>query len=336
MAIFKAGVMLALASAALAAALPRADAQGLGSPAAAGTQGTRLILLGTSGGPTAQEDRSQPASLLVVNGRPYLIDCGDGAVHQLRKAGFTAADVTRVFLTHLHFDHIGGLPSLMMVNWVSATPRPVEIYGPPGTEALVQSALAYLKIPEALYAVLRPSRESLASLVQARDSNVEKPRLIFQDDQVRVTAVENSHYAAVHPEALAGGATKSYSYRIDTPDRSVVFTGDTGPSDALAELAKGADILVSEVIDIDGVVTALRANGKVSEEQLRPSIKHMQEEHLVPEEVGKLAAKAGVKLVVLSHIAPGNARSKNSLLYTTGIRRHFKGAVAVGSDLDQF
>lgn len=336
MAAFKAGVMLALASAALAVSLPRADAQETGSSAAAGVQGTRLILLGTSGGPTAQENRSQPASLLVVNGRPYLIDCGDGTVHQLKKAGFSAADVTHLFLTHLHFDHIGGLPSLMLVNWVSASPRPVEIHGPPGTAALVQSTLDYLKIPEALYAVLRPPRDAVAALVRARDVDVGKPRLIFQDDRVRVTAVENSHYAAIHPEGPVVGTTKSYAYRVDTPDRSIVFTGDTGPSDAVADLAKGADILVSEVISIEGVVTALKANGKLSESQLRPSIRHMLEQHLSPEEVGKLAAKAGVKLVVLSHIAPGDAGSKNSLLYTTGIRRYFKGAVAVGNDLDQF
>lgn len=297
--------------------------------------GTRLVLLGTGGGPVTHTARSQPASLLVVDGHAYLIDCGAGTAHQLRRAGIVATSIPKIFLTHLHFDHVAGLAPLFGFNWSSGKRTPMDVYGPLGTKRLVDQALGYLSLPEYLYALQLPPHDKMSKIIVGHDKPLSKPTTIYQDERVKVTAVENSHYAtmAIGPE---GQQTRSYSYRFDTRDRSIVFTGDTGPSEAVERLASGADILVSEIIDVDATIAYMRRAFSMSEGQMKALVDHQKKEHLVPEEVGKLAQRAKVKMVVLSHIAPSDDAGVDSLQYTAGVRRHFSGPVVLGRDLDQF
>ncbi|GLS98901.1 MBL fold metallo-hydrolase [Sphingobium jiangsuense] len=308
------------------------------SPAtqAVAQEGTRLILLGTAGGPVTSADRSQPASLLVVGGRPYLIDCGDGTTGQLRKAGFAANDIGHVFFTHLHIDHTAGLASLMAFNWVSGHRQVMRVFGPPGSEQLVRKAADYLTGPAEIHGAVLPPHPPLAAIAQPQDLEVGQEKLVFEDDRLRVFAVANSHYVATDLPKRAYGRDRAYSYRFETADRTIVFTGDTGPSAALEKFARNADILVSEVIDIDATNRMLKRQYAVSDEQLAPLVKHMVEEHLVPAEIGKLAAKAGVGMVVLSHVAPVTDEPIDPPRYTRGVRETFRGPVILGRDLDEF
>jgi ribonuclease BN (tRNA processing enzyme) len=116
-------------------------------------------------------------------------------------------------------------------------------------------------------------------------------KLIHQDDQVRATAVENSHYASKRIDRQSYGELKSYAYRFETTDRTIVVTGDAGPSDAVADLALGPDILVSEVINIDLITAFLKQSFNATDHQLQPTMEHMKIEHMTPGEVGKLVAK---------------------------------------------
>ena len=129
---------------------------------------------------------------------------------------------------------------------------------------------------------------------------------VYKDANIKVTAAENTHFhfPAGTP---AYGKYKSYSYRFETPDRVVVFTGDTGASDAVTELAKGADVLVTEVVSADDVKEARIRDGRwqaMSEKEQPEYIRHMIEEHLTPEQIGVMATRAGVKTVVMSHLTP--------------------------------
>lgn len=330
-------IVAGIAPALLASTAPAAPPTPMEAPRAAteDAQGTRIVLLGTAGGPSLRRNRSQPATLLVVNGRLYLIDCGAGTVRQLKKAGFQPADVGRVFLTHLHYDHVGDAASLMLFNWVEGTRQPIQFYGPPGTAQLIEGARGFLAIPEALYSQQLPPHPTIAAMTSTQDAGISGPTVIYEDDLVRVTAIANNHFDTMHVPADLP-SLQSYSYRIDTPDRSIVFTGDTGPSAAVAALAKGADTLVSEIIHVPSVVQMLKTTNNATDAQLAPAIRHMEEEHLIPEEVGKLAAQAGVKLVVLSHIAPGLDDHYDGLQYTAGVKKHFEGTVVLGKDLDEF
>jgi ribonuclease BN (tRNA processing enzyme) len=160
----------------------------------------------------------------------------------------------------------------------------------------------------------------------------------YQDANVKVTAVENSHFH--FPAGSPGfGKYKSFSYRFDTADRSVVFTGGTGSSDAVAELAKGADILLAKFSSVDNFKQQSIKSGRwqlMTPAQQEDSIRHQIEEHVTPEEIGKMAARAGVKTVVLTHLpATGNPNDDYQRL-VDGVKKQFTGQVLVAKDAMEF
>lgn len=320
---------------AVAAQTASAATTGANAKPTTAPEGTRLVILGTIAGPVAQHDRSEPASLIEVGERKYLIDAGEGVAQRLDAAGVSAADVRKIFLTHLHFDHVAGLAPLLGVAWIKRSGGEIDIYGPPATYTFVKSALQYLEIPQGIYAAGMPPTASLADIVKAHDIDVSRPTVIYQDDKVRVTAVDNTHYVTIPAARRPLGSARSYAYRFDTPDRSIVFTGDTGPSDAVTELAKGADILVSEVQDTPAVLAALAKAFNAPETSLKPIADHMIQEHLSPREVGLMAKRAGVKMVVLTHIGGANER-KDMRGITAGVREVFSGPVVAAQDGDEF
>jgi ribonuclease BN (tRNA processing enzyme) len=288
--------------------------------------GTRLVLLGTAGGPIIRKFRSQPASLLIVKGTPYLIDAGAGTLRQLAWAGVRPRDLGAIFITHNHLDHNADVGSIISFNWVERRSTPLPIVGPYGTAQLADAALAYFQASERIYGTERGEKFTSSDFVRARD--ITGPGLVYQDENIKVTAVENSHYST-----FDAGKDKSYAYRIDAADRSIVFTGDTGPSDAVAKLAQGADVLVSEVIDAESTIVAAATDTHEKIDMNSQLAVHMRQEHLAPEEIGKMAAKAGVKMVVLNHLAPGLDNETDMSGYSAGVRKYFKGPVIVGRDL---
>jgi ribonuclease BN (tRNA processing enzyme) len=310
------------------------------APGERAQSGTRLILLGTAGGPSMRKYRSQPSSLLVVRGRPYLIDAGAGVVHQLVLAGFEPAQLHAVFLTHLHLDHTEGLASLMAFTWSGTWGvkgrSPIGIFGPPGTQLLTHYASQYDSISEAIFTPEVATPVPMARLFRAHDMHLTGPTLIYHDDDIRVFAVPNTHYVTMQLPQRSYGIDQSYAFRFETKDRTIVFTGDTGWSDAVVKLARGADILVSEVLLTKRVVAAIERRPTTDPAGQRALIRHMQEEHLSPREVGRMASLAHVKMVVLTHLVPGADNETDITPYVAGVERSFSGPVIVGRDLDQF
>ena len=329
-----AGVLATAGQAAGAGAAEPAANPPVAQPAHVAPDGAKLVMLGTGGGPLVRRSRSQPASLLQVDGRIYLIDAGDGVSQKLVDSGYAPIDVSKIFLTHLHFDHVAGLASLIGFNWVSNGGTPIDIYGPPGSKAYVDDALKYLSIPEGVIAAQTPNLKPIASLVVGHELDTGAPATIYSDDKVRVTAVENSHFSTVDPSKRVLGAKRSYSYRFDTPYRSFVFTGDTGPSEALEKLAHNADVLVCEVMDLQKVIAYVMALPGPASGKAAP-IEHMRREHLTPEEVGKLASKANVKLIVLNHVNTDGPTGRSSPDLAQQVRRFFRGVVILAQDGDE-
>ena len=306
------------------------------APVAAADHTTRLILLGTAAGPIPRTLRSQPANLLIVDGRPYLIDAGNGVARQLVMAGFEPADVRHIFITHHHIDHNADLGALISFDWVedyqrnAASAPPVQIYGPPSTTFLVQAALDYLSVAERIFSAGMPIFAAKGRF-QAHD--IDHDGLVYSDDRVRVTATENTHYHEPSSSPTYG-KDRSYSYRFDTPGRSVVFTGDTGPSEAVTKLAEGADVLVTEIEDIETMMKTF--TGKMTKPQADAFRDHLEREHLTPEAVGKMAAAAHVKSVVLTHFTPDEDVPTNASSFTKGIRKYYNGPVMAGRDLFEY
>lgn len=311
-------------------AVAGAHAQPAGPPP---SQANELILLGTHGGPSADPERSEPANLLVIGGRAYLIDAGAGVARQLAVAGKRVTDIRTIFITHHHLDHTAGLEPLIALSWIGTgfsgqTPPPVQVYGPPATRFLVKAAINYISVSERIFRAGIPSLPKAAGMFAGHD--IDHDGLAFQDDRVRVTAVENAHFS--HPSyGPDGKKDMSLSYRFDTPAGSVVFTGDTGPSEAVTRLAKGADVLVSEVY-LPRAPSDARPNA--ASPVGRELTEHMNREHLTPEDVGRMAAAAEVKTLVLSHLVIGPAPEAAQHL-EAGVRKFYSGKLIVAQDLQK-
>jgi ribonuclease BN (tRNA processing enzyme) len=302
------------------------------APAQAST-GTVVVTLGTRGGPLPTKDRAQSSNLLVVNGTPYLIDAGDGATRRIVQAGYDFRKVGKVFITHPHSDHTNGFATLLASEWEYQRRDPIDVYGG-GVERLVKGAIDYLTAN----AEIRWAEGKQVPMAEVFHGHDIAPGLVYQDANVKVTAAENTHFH--FPEGSPPyGKYESFSYRFETPGRIVVFTGDTGPSDAVTELAKGADVLVTEVGDPEDVVALFKRNGiwqtKTPAEQLG-FIRHMKEEHLTPKDVGTMAEKAGVKTVVMTHLSPTADPNDDYQRYLDQAKKYFSGRIVLAKDLMQF
>lgn len=293
------------------------------------------ITLGTQAGPLPNSERSQPANLLVVNGKPWIVDCGDGAMERLAGAGFNPTQVDIAFISHLHLDHIGGLQGLIGVRWFFLQPKNMlTIYGPPGTDTVVAGVLQSLAPSVRMglgFGVQLPTPQQLTRVVivnNGSDLNV---------DGVRVRSVRNSHFDE-SPGRPADNGSQSLSYRFDYQGYAIGFTGDTGPSASVTRLEKGVDLLVSEVFDVPAMIAFMTHNAKFA---IPPQVKagmiqHFETQHLTPQEAGKIAAEARVGRLVFTHLGiPGPTNAEAAELIRSA-HETFKGEVIVAHDLDGF
>jgi ribonuclease BN (tRNA processing enzyme) len=317
----------------IAVALSLAVSSGVLAQGKPPEKGTVLITLGTAGGPLPRASRAQSANLLVVNGTPYLIDAGDGATRRIVRAGYDFRRVAKVFLTHPHSDHTNGLPTLLNSQWEYVKREPTDVYGS-GAPALVKGAIDFLT-PNAEVRWSEGKRVKMSEVFRGHEI---ADGVIYQDANVRVIAAENTHFN-FPPDDPARGKYRSYSYRFETPGRVAVFSGDTGPSKALTQLAKGADLLVTEVTLVEDVIEVQKRNG--SWQARTPSeqeawTRHMKEEHVTPEDVGRMATAAGVKTVVLTHLTPTVDPNDDFQRYADGAKKFFSGEVKIAADLARF
>lgn len=293
-----------------------------------------FITLGTHGGPLPDAKRSEPANALVIGRAVYLVDAGDGVAEQLVKAGLSLQAVKAVFISHLHFDHTGGLFGLLSLRDQTGASRLI-IYGPPGIKETVDGLVAAMKpgaesgygIPGTHFATPADTVE----VIEIRDG------AHVALDGFKVTAVKNSHYS------FAAGSDmdqrfESLSFRFDLADRSIVYTGDTGPSDAVTALAKGADMLVSELID-GKTVSSMAAQADAAKAQHKPvnvMQAHLSQHHLTPEQVGQMAAKAKVARVVITHLVAGRGPDATNDAYLAEIHKWYSGPVEIADDLNRY
>jgi ribonuclease BN (tRNA processing enzyme) len=340
----------AMAATALTAAPASAQTHRLSST------GSRLTLLGTSGGPPPMSGRTGIASSLSVGDRTYLVDLGHGAFQRVHEAGIDPASIRNVFITHLHSDHIADLYQLLWLRFggVARITAPVHVYGPgragalppvrggrtvatiggdnptPGTVDFIEKSME-----ATAYDLNMRARDEgwpdIRSVVTAHDIALPdvganatdnlfpdmEPFPVFEDDRVKVTAT-----LVEHPPVFP-----SFAFRFDTDESSVVFSGDTTRSDNLIRLATGADYLVHEVIALDWVKT-LNVPASL--------LAHLAESHTDVDTVGALAEAAGARNLVLSHLVPGDVDAVTDGQWRRRAQRGYRGRVHVGRDLMHF
>jgi len=298
------------------AALAAAALAPLRAARAQGPAKTRLVLLGTGGGPRiVAPGRSKSANLIVVNGAPYVVDCGEGVAHQLVRAGVALNTLRYVFITHHHSDHNLDYGNLIYDGWAAGLRAPVDAYGPPPIRAMTE-AYWQLNRFDIETRIADEGRPDLRKLVTAHEFS--EPGIVMQNADVKVTAARVRHPPVEH----------AYAYRFDSADRSIVISGDTTYSPELIALAKGADVLVHEAMHPGGLEGILKRVPNAA--TLRQS---MLSHHTVTEDIGKVAAAAGVKTLVLSHLVPPDDNSITDDMWAEGVRKHYGGPIIVGRDL---
>ena len=266
---------------------------------------SHVILLGT-GTPNADPARSGPAVAIVVDSNTYIVDAGAGIVRRAAAAKIAMPRLRIAFLTHLHSDHTVGLPDLMFSPWVLGRTVPLDVYGPPGTTAMVDHL-------EAAYAEdidirLHGGEPSNKTGYGGKGHDL-PPGIVYKDSLVTVTAFEVPHGKWPH----------AYGYRFQTPDRTIVISGDTSPSDAVAEACDGCDVLVHEIISSESL------RGRTADWQA-----YHRAYHTPGYELGDVATKAHPKLLVLYHQIPTGIDDAALL---REVHRHYKGVVVSGKDL---
>lgn len=295
---------------------------------AAAMPDARLFLLGTQGGPNYSQSRAESSSALQVGGHLYLIDCGYGTRAAMAKAGLNDRALDAIFLTHLHDDHTSDLLTILTHAATQGRARDLVVYGPRGTHALVQGIREALT-PNAIIRLADEARPA-GFLSFIKSVEAEPGAAIMEQDGVRVTCAENTHY----PKTIEGlDEQQSIALRFDW-GRSIVFSGDTTYSDGLIALARDADVFVCEVLEpvaMRKAFDAMVAGGAFAGAE-EGVWRHMVDTHSSPDQVGRMAAAAGVKQVVLSHLAPGSLLEIPDSDFIGPIAAHFNGPVVVGRD----
>jgi ribonuclease BN (tRNA processing enzyme) len=278
---------------------------------------TRIILLGTKGGPSLsnQTGRSNSSTLILIKSTPYVVDCGYGVSRQLIKAGVSLDRLRYIFITHHHSDHDLEYGALVYNAWQSKQSPRIDAYGPVGLKQMTRDFFSYLKSDIDTRIIdegLTDPRKLLTVHEFGHDG------FVMQNQEVKVSSLR-----VRHPPI-----TQSYAYRFDASDRSIVISGDTAYAPELAGFAKGADVLIHEAMYLPAIEKLIRQNAGAK--RLR---EHLLASHTSTEDVGRVAAQAGVKTVVLTHLVPGDDPSLTDDQWAEGVRKYFNGRIIIGRDL---
>ena len=310
-------VTVALVTSSTMVVLPRAE------QASTAHTATRIVLLGT-GTPSPDPERSGAATAIVVNGTPYLIDFGPGVVRRIAAAsqrgvaGLSVVDVRVAFLTHLHSDHTAGYADLILTPWSVGRSHPLEVSGPKGLQHMTDHILEAYRED---IAIRRWDKQALGVPEQADGYQVRAheiaPGTIYTDQNVTVKAFLVNH----------GDVPQAFGYRVETPDRTIVISGDAAPSHSVVESCNGCDVLIHE------------AYSMLTYNAVSPAYQgYRRRHHTSSREVAEIASKARPDLLILYHRAnPGGVGRPNpEQALLDEVRELYGGNVAAGHDLDVF
>jgi ribonuclease BN (tRNA processing enzyme) len=245
----------------------------------------------------------------------YIVDCGEGVSKQAILADLPLRSLRYIFITHHHSDHNLDYGNLIYDAWASGFKGRIDSYGPPPLEKMTKLYLEMnsydinIRIPD-------EGRPPLAPMIHVHEAA--KAGLVMDNGVVKVTSALVNH-PPVEP---------AFAYRFDTPDRSIVFSGDTTPSESLIALARGADVLIHEVIHKPSLARLMARIPNADR-----LVEHIVASHTTHIDVGKVAKAAGVKTLVLTHFVPSDDPTHTDDMWLEGARTHFDGKIIVGKDL---
>jgi ribonuclease BN (tRNA processing enzyme) len=276
---------------------------------------TRLILLGTGGGPRPRKQSSGSSQVVIANGAAYVVDCGDGVARQLVFADVALPTLRHVFITHQHSDHTADYGNLIWLAWTAGLDTRVDTWGP-APLARMTDLFFEMNAADIEARMAAEGRVPLAPLVKPHE--LSEGGVVMKDENLTVTAALVDHPPLV----------PAFAYRFDAPDRSLVISGDTRRSENLVELARRADVLVHSALYLPALDRLIARVGAAP--RLRESILALQ---APVEDAARVAQDAGVKMLVLSHLIPADDPEVTEAMWLDAAREHFRGSIVVGKDL---
>ena len=277
-----------------------------------------VILLGT-GSPRPAPNRNGPSTLVEAGGLKLLFDMGRGNTVSLFRAGIPLGSIDAHFITHLHSDHVNGLPDLYLTGWLGVPyanrTRPFLVYGPQGTKAMMEHL--YAAFAEDRRIRIADEKYPLAGIsIDAHDFEAGK---VFERNGVTVTAFRVFHGELIEP---------AFGFKVEHKGHSVVLSGDTKYSKAVEEAATGSDLLIHEVAAVAGDVEAVLASS--------PAYRAILDHHTDPAQAGRLFAAAKPKVAVFSHIVTPSNPPADAAEILRQTRTTYAGPVVVGEDMMRF
>jgi ribonuclease BN (tRNA processing enzyme) len=275
---------------------------------------SRIVFLGTKGGPRVEMGRSNPANLIEINGTRIVLDCGMGVSHQLAAAKVPLTSVKYILISHHHSDHNLEYGNLVYNAWATGLAMPIHSFGPKGLQEMTKAYWELNKF-DVETRIADEGRPDPRPLLLAKD--IEADGEVLKTEDFTITA-----FRTPHPPI-----TDNFAYKFTTPDGVIVFSSDTEYNPKLAEFAKGADVLVHEALYapfVDKLVARVKNGATLG--------KHLLASHTTAQDVGKIAAAAGVKLLVLSHLVPGDIDVTDDQ-WIAAVRENYSGKVTVAKDL---
>jgi ribonuclease BN (tRNA processing enzyme) len=273
---------------------------------------TQVVLLGT-GTPNADPERSGPSVAVVVNDTPYIIDFGPGIVRRAAAAfqkgvkGLKVDKLKTAFVTHLHSDHTTGYADLIFTPWTLERKEPLQVFGPKGIKGMTEHLLkAYSQDIDIRVNGGEPSNHTGYKVI----AHEIKAGVIYKDENVTVKAFPVKH----------GTWQQAFGYRFETPDKTIVISGDCVPSKGVVENCNGCDVLIHEVYSTTGFAK------RPPEWQ-----KYHSSFHTSSRELAEIASKAKPKLLVLYHQLFWGTSEEDLV---KEIQQNYKGKVVSGRDLD--
>ena len=278
------------------------------------TSNFKVTLLGT-GTPAPQMARFGASILVEAGDGKFLFDCGRGATQRLLQLQIPFSDVSKLFLTHMHSDHLVGIPDLWLTGWIYGRKIPFEVWGPEGTRSMMYHLE---KAFESDIHIRRDIDEMFPGEGIQVIANDFQEGVVYDESGVKITAFDVDH-RPVEP---------AFGFRIDYQGRSVVLSGDTRPSENLVKFAQGADLLIHEVVAPKALIAR---TGHFTARHQQAVIEH----HTTPEQAGEIFTRVGAKLAVYSHIVGGLGNDSDDELIE-GTKKTYSGRFEIGEDLMAF